>query len=399
MASKPKISLAWQMMIGLALGVVVGAFVDSAFAQTYLQPLGQLFIRLIRMVVVPLVVATIIAGCAGIADTSKLGRVAGKVLLVYAITTALSVLFGILFANWIRPGIGLDLSTDSLVAKAVTAPSLTTTLLEIVPINPMEAMAKGSMLQIIFFAVIFGFGLSALGERGKPVLTFFELVGDVMIRVTNMVMLYAPIGVFGLIAFTLFSLVLTSFLATFCLVFIVLIPMVAVLGRTGPMKFLKGIFEPWLIAFTTCSSAAALPANLKAARKLGASKSIASFSIPLGNTINMNGTAVYMGVCAIFAAEVFGIPLSITDQATLVLMGVFAAVGTAGVPGAGLIMTTIVFTQVGIPLEAVALIAGIDRILDMIRTSINVVGDVASALVVTNLEGDLNKEPYQEGEA
>ena len=202
MASKPKLSLAWQMMIGLALGVVVGAFVDSAFAQTYLQPLGQLFIRLIRMVVVPLVIATIIAGCAGIADTSKLGRVAGKVLLVYAITTALSVLFGILFANWIRPGIGLDLSTDSLVAKAVTAPSLTTTLLEIVPINPMEAMSKGSMLQIIFFAVIFGFGLSALGERGKPVLTFFELVGDVMIRVTNMVMLYAPIGVFGLIAFT-----------------------------------------------------------------------------------------------------------------------------------------------------------------------------------------------------
>lgn len=410
MASKPKLSLAWQMMIGLALGVVVGAFVDSAFAQTYLQPLGQLFIRLIRMVVVPLVIATIIAGCAGIADTSKLGRVAGKVLLVYAITTALSVLFGILFANWIRPGIGLDLSTDSLVAKAVTAPSLTTTLLEIVPINPMEAMSKGSMLQIIFFAVIFGFGLSALGERGKPVLTVLELVGDVMIRVTNMVMLYAPIGVFGLIAFTvarhglsvllpLFSLVLTSFLATFCLVFIVLVPMVALLGRTPPVKFLKGIFEPWLIAFTTCSSAAALPANLKAARKLGASKSIASFSIPLGNTVNMNGTAVYMGVCAVFAAEVFGIPLSITDQATIVLMGVFAAVGTAGVPGAGLIMTTIVFTQVGIPLEAVALIAGIDRILDMIRTSINVVGDVASALVVTNLEGDLNKEPYQEGEA
>ena len=287
---------------------------------------------------------------------------------------------------------------------------MTTTLLEIVPINPMEAMSKGSMLQIIFFAVIFGFGLSALGERGKPVLTFFELVGDVMIRVTNMVMLYAPIGVFGLIAFTvarhglsvllpLFSLVLTSFLATFCLVFIVLVPMVALLGRTPPVKFLKGIFEPWLIAFTTCSSAAALPANLKAARKLGASKSIASFSIPLGNTVNMNGTAVYMGVCAVFAAEVFGIPLSITDQATIVLMGVFAAVGTAGVPGAGLIMTTIVFTQVGIPLEAVALIAGIDRILDMIRTSINVVGDVANALVVTNLEGDLNKEPYQEGEA
>ena len=410
MASKCRISLAWQMMIGLALGVIVGAIVDSQFAQTYLQPLGTLFIRLIRMVVVPLVVATIIAGAAGISDTSKLGRVAGKVLIVYAVTTAIAVAIGLLFANLIQPGLGLDLSTDGLVVKAVKAPSLTDTLLNIVPINPMEAMANGSMLQIIFFAVIFGFGLASLGERGKPVLRFFELVGDVMIRVTGYVMMYAPIGVFGLIAFTvakhglsvllpLFSLILTSFLATVVLVFLILIPMVAVIGKTNPVKFLKGIFEPWLVAFTTCSSAAALPANLAAARKLGATRSIASFSIPLGNTINMNGTAVYMGVCAIFAAEVFGIHLSFTDQLTVVLMGVLAAIGTAGVPGAGLIMTTVVFTQVGIPLEAVALIAGIDRILDMIRTSINVVGDVTSAVVVTSLEGDLNSEPYQEGEA
>ena len=410
MAGKLKISLAWQMMIGLALGVIVGAVVDSQFAQTYLQPLGTLFIRLIRMVVVPLVIATIIAGAAGISDTSKLGRVAGKVLVVYAVTTAIAVAIGLLFANLIQPGLGLDLSTDGLVAKAVKAPSLTDTLLNIVPINPMEAMAKGSMLQIIFFAVIFGFGLASLGERGKPVLRFFEIVGDVMIRVTGYVMMYAPIGVFGLIAFTvakhglavllpLFSLIFTSFIATVVLVFLVLIPIVAIIGKTNPVKFLKGIFEPWLVAFTTCSSAAALPANLKAARKLGATKSIASFSIPLGNTVNMNGTAVYMGVCAIFAAEVFGIHLTLSDQVTVVLMGVLAAIGTAGVPGAGLIMTTVVFTQVGIPLEAVALIAGIDRILDMIRTSINVVGDVASALVVTNLEGDLNSEPYQEGEA
>ena len=196
---------------------------------------------------------------------------------------------------------------------------------------------------------------------------------------------------------SLFKLLLTSFFATAFLVIVILAPMVAILAKTGPKKFFKGIFEPWLIAFTTCSSAAALPANLVAARKLGASKAVSFFSIPLGNTINMNGTAVYMGVCAVFAAEVYGINLTIADQATVVLMGVLAAVGTAGVPGAGLIMTTIVFTQVGIPLEAVALIAGIDRFLDMIRTSINVVGDVASALVVTNLEGDLNKEPYVDG--
>ncbi len=410
MAGKPKISLAWQMMIGLALGVAVGAAVDTEFARTWLEPLGTLFIRLIRMVVVPLVVATIIAGSAGISDTSKLGRVAGKVLVVYAVTTAIAVTIGLFFANIIQPGVGLNLSADGIAAKTVAAPKLSETLLNIVPINPMEAMATGSMLQIIFFAMIFGFGLASLGERGKPVLRFFEIVGDVMIKVTHYVMLYAPIGVFGLMAFTvakhgvavllpLFSLILTSFLAAAVLVIVILIPMVALVGRTGPVKFLKNIFEPWLIAFTTCSSAAALPANLAAARRLGSTKAIASFSIPLGNTINMNGTAVYMGVCAIFAAEVFGINLTMGDQLTVVLMGVLAAIGTAGVPGAGLIMTTVVFTQVGIPLEAVALIAGIDRILDMIRTSINVVGDVAAAVVVTNLEGDLGSEPLEPGEA
>lgn len=409
-SNKVKISLAWQMMIGLALGVVVGAMVNAELAKTYLQPLGDLFIRLIRMVVVPLVIATIIAGAAGISDTSKLGRVATKVLIVYAITTAISVTIGLLFAGAIQPGMGLDLSTEGLQAKAVTPPKLVDTLLAIVPINPMDAFAKGNMLQIIFFAVIFGFGLSGLGERGKPVLKFFEIVGDTMIRVTHMVMLYAPIGVFGLMSYTvsrhglgvllpLAKLILSSFLATATMVFVILVPMVMILGKTPMMKFLKGIFEPWLIAFTTCSSAAALPANLTAARKLGATKSIASFSIPLGNTVNMNGTAVYMGVCSIFAAEVYGLDLTMADQITIVLMGVLAAVGTAGVPGAGLIMTTIVFTQVGIPLEAVALIAGVDRILDMIRTSINVVGDVASAIVVTNMEGDLDSEPYVEGES
>lgn len=411
MSSKnPKISLAWQMMIGLALGVVVGALVEQETAKTFLQPLGDLFIRLIRMVVVPLVLATIIAGAAGISDTSKLGRVATKTLICYALTTAVAVAMGLVFASFIQPGVGLDLSTEGLAAKAVEAPPLTQTLLNIVPINPMQAMSEGQMLQIIFFAVIFGFGLSALGERGKPVLNFFELVGDTMIRVTHIVMLYAPIGVFGLIAYTvsrhglgvllpLFQLILSSFLATAFFVIVLLVPLVRVVTGIPMMTFYKGIFEPWLVAFTTCSSAAALPANLNAARRLGSTKAVASFSIPLGNTINMNGTAIYMGVCSIFAAEVYGLDLTMADQLTIVLMGVLAAVGTAGVPGAGLIMTTVVFTQVGIPLEAVALIAGVDRILDMIRTSINVVGDVASAVIVTRLEGDLGSEPYVEGEA
>mgnify|MGYP000924260549 CR=1 FL=1 len=410
MSSKMKLGLAWQMLIGLVLGIIIGALVDTDFAKTWFQPLGDLFIRLIRMVVVPLVVATIIAGAAGISDTSKLGRVAVKVLLIYAITTAIAVATGLIFAAGIHPGVGLDLSTEGLKAKDVVPPPLVQTLLNIVPINPMEAMAKGSMLQIIFFAVMFGFALSGLGERGKPVLRFFEIVGDVMIRVTGTVMRFAPIGVFGLIAYTvsrhglqvllpLGKLILSSFFATTFFVVVILLPMVRFMAKIPVKKFVTDIFEPWLVAFTTCSSAAALPANLNATRRLGATKAIASFSIPLGNTINMNGTAIYMGVCSIFAAEVYGLPLTMTDQITIVLMGVLAAVGTAGVPGAGLIMTTIVFTQIGIPLEAVALIAGIDRILDMIRTSINVVGDAAAAVVATSLEGDLNSEPYEESEA
>lgn len=410
MSSKMKLGLAWQMLIGLVLGIIIGALVDTDFAKTWFQPLGDLFIRLIRMVVVPLVVATIIAGAAGISDTSKLGRVAVKVLLIYAITTAIAVATGLIFAAGIHPGVGLDLSTEGLKAKDVVPPPLVQTLLNIVPINPMEAMAKGSMLQIIFFAVMFGFALSGLGERGKPVLRFFEIVGDVMIRVTGTVMRFAPIGVFGLIAYTvsrhglqvllpLGKLILSSFFATTFFVVVILLPMVRFMAKIPVKKFVTDIFEPWLVAFTTCSSAAALPANLNATRRLGATKAIASFSIPLGNTINMNGTAIYMGVCSIFAAEVYSLPLTMTDQITIVLMGVLAAVGTAGVPGAGLIMTTIVFTQIGIPLEAVALIAGIDRILDMIRTSINVVGDAAAAVVATSLEGDLNSEPYEESEA
>ena len=362
------------------------------------------------MVVVPLVLATIIAGAAGISDTSKLGRVAVKVLIVYAITTGIAVAAGLLFAGLIQPGLGLDLSTEGLKAKEVVAPPLVQTLLAIVPINPMEAFSKGSILQIIFFAIMFGFCLNFLGEKGKPVYEFFDIVGNLMIHMTQVVMRYAPIGVFALMAVVvsqhglavllpLGKLILSSFIATALLIIVIYIPIVVFIIRIPVGQYFKGIFEPWLIAFTTCSSAAAMAANLVAARKLGSTKSIASFAVPLGNTINMNGTAVYMGVCAVFAAQIYGIPLSMGDQVIVVITGVLAAIGTAGVPGAGLIMSTLVFTQIGIPLEVIALIAGVDRILDMIRTSINVVGDSTTALMVSRMEGELGSEPFEEGEA
>lgn len=401
--------LAMQMLIGLVLGVIVGMFLDSQFATTYVKPFGDLFIRLIRMVVVPLVFATLVAGAAGISDVSKLGRVAIKTLVIFMVTSAIAVIFGLLIANIIDPGIGLTLSTEGLKAAQVKAPSFVQTLLDIVPINPMEAFAKGSILQIIFFAIMFGFCLNFLGEKGKPVYHFFDIVGNLMIHMTQVVMRYAPIGVFALMAVVvsqhglavllpLGKLILASFIATALLVILIYIPIVVFIIRIPVGEYFKGIFEPWLIAFTTCSSAAAMAANLVASRRLGATNSIASFAVPLGNTINMNGTAVYMGVCAVFAAQIYDLPLTMGDQVIVVITGVLAAVGTAGVPGAGLIMSTLVFTQIGIPLEVIALIAGVDRLLDMIRTSINVVGDSTTALMVSRMEGELGSEPFEEDE-
>lgn len=401
--------LAMQMLIGLVLGVIVGMFLDSQFATTYVKPFGDLFIRLIRMVVVPLVFATLVAGAAGISDVSKLGRVAIKTLVIFMVTSAIAVISGLLIANIIDPGIGLTLSTEGLKAAQVKAPSFVQTLLDIVPINPMEAFAKGSILQIIFFAIMFGFCLNFLGEKGKPVYHFFDIVGNLMIHMTQVVMRYAPIGVFALMAVVvsqhglavllpLGKLILASFIATALLVILIYIPIVIFIIRIPVGQYFKGIFEPWLIAFTTCSSAAAMAANLVASRRLGATNSIASFAVPLGNTINMNGTAVYMGVCAVFAAQIYNLPLTLGDQVIVVITGVLAAVGTAGVPGAGLIMSTLVFTQIGIPLEVIALIAGVDRILDMIRTSINVVGDSTTALMVSRMEGELGSEPFEEEE-
>ena len=399
--------LPMQILAGLILGIVVGMFVSADIAQTWFRPLGDLFIRLIRMVVVPLVFGTLVAGAAGISDVSKLGRVAVKTLLFFMVTSAISVIFGLVIANMIDPGIGVTLSTEGLKAAQVKAPSFVKTLLDIVPINPMEAFAKGSILQIIFFAIMFGFCLNMMGEKGKYIYEFFDVMGQIMIRMTSIVMRYAPIGVFGLMAavvsqhglavlLPLGKLILSSFIATSLLIIIIYIPWVKFWIRIPLGTYFKTIFEPWVIAFTTCSSAAAMAANLVAARKLGASNAIARFAVPLGNTINMNGTAVYMGVCAVFAAQIYGIDLSMTDQVIVVLTGVLAAVGTAGVPGAGLIMSTLVFTQIGIPLEVIALIAGVDRVLDMIRTSINVVGDSTTALAVSRMEGELGTEPFDE---
>lgn len=381
-------------------------FIGTDFSTKYIKPLGDIFIRMIKMVVVPLVLATLISGSAQMKDISKLGRVAGKTLLFYAITTAVAVAIGIMFGIIFHPGLGITMAAANAEIGINQAPSLADVILNIVPVNPFEAMTQGNMLQVIFFALIFGFSLSSVGEKGKIVSSFFDGMGHVMISVTNMVMKFAPIGVFGLMTYTiskygisvllpLSKLILAMYISCLLLVLILYVPAIKY-TKIKLTEYFKTEFPTLLIAFSTASSAAAMASNLQAVRKLGASKAVASFAIPLGNTINMNGTAIYCGLCTVFASEVYGINLGIIDHITIVLMGVLAAIGTAGVPGAGLIMISIVFTQLNIPMEAIALIAGIDRILDMARTPINVLGDATGALFVSKSEGDLGKETFTE---
>ena len=383
-----RMSLPTQMAIGMVLGIAAGALTPAmGLDPSWYKPVGQLFINLVRMVVVPLVLTTLVAGAASVGDVSKLGRVAGKTLAYYLVTTAVAVVIGLVLANIFQPGSGLSISTEGLKAKEVAPPTLIDVFLNIVPINPIEALSKGNLL--------FGFGLSVIGDKGKQVLHFFDGAADVMIKVTGFVMLYAPIGVFGLMAYTvsmhglsvllpLIKLVLVMYLACILQILIVYLPCVKVTGLT-PSRFLKGLASPMMIAFTTCSSAAALSTTLLSVQKLGASRSVSSFSIPLGNTI-------YMGIAAIFAAEVYGIPMPLDRQLTVILLAVLASIGSMGVPGAALIMITMVFTQVGIPLEAIALVAGVDRIMDMARTTINVLGDATGALFVSKLESDFDPE-------
>ena len=403
--AKIKMGLPMQMGIGMVAGVLVGVVAqDWALGSAVFKFLGDIFIRLIRMVVVPLVFATLVAGAAGISATTKLGRVATKTLLYYLITTAVSVAVGLLLANIVQPGAGVNLSTDNLHVKPVTPPALNDTLMNLIPINPVEAMSRGNMLQIIIFAIIFGFGISSLGESGRHLHRFFDSCGEVMIKVTGFVMHYAPIGVFGLMAYTvtkhglavllpLGKVILLMYAGCAILYCFMFLPLVKFVVKIPVMRFVKGMLEPFMIGFTTCSSAAALPSNMRCTEALGASRTVVSFGIPLGNTINMNGTALYMGINTIFVAEFYGISLPLDAQLTVILMSILAAVGTMGVPGAGLIMMSIVFVQMGMPLEGVALIAGIDRVLDMARTPMNVLGDSLGALVVSRLEGDFNDNP------
>jgi Na+/H+-dicarboxylate symporter len=317
-------------------------------------------------------------------------------------------MLGLLVGEVLQPGAGLKLDQGSLQApNAMAPPSILDTLMKVVPTNPVDALARGDVLQIIFFSILLGLAITYAGERAAPVARLFEAGNEVIMKLVMMIMELAPFGVFALMAWVagsysisvllpLAALILAVYLA--CLLHAVSMlggVLVGLIGRLNPLPFFKGVSEPGIVAFTTTSSNATLPVTMEVAEKeLGVSNSVASFALPMGATLNMDGTCIYQGIAALFVAQAFGIDLSFGQYATIVIAATLASIGTAGVPGAGLIMTSMVLQSVGLPLEGIAIIAGIDRILDMARTSVNVVGDVAVSLIVAKSEGEFDPAVY-----
>lgn len=387
------------LFAGIAVGLLLGGSPEAA--KTYVAPFGTLFLNLIRMIIVPLVFSSLIVGAASMGDVRKLGRIGGKTVAMYLVTTAAAVTLGLFLANMINPGAGLSIPANAAVEAAKT-PKLVDTLLAIVPSNPLNALVQGSMLQIIVFALFLGVGVTYLGDRGKPFLSFFDSLAEIMYKLTALIMSFAPIGVFALIVpvvavngpsvlIPLAKVIATVYLGCIIHMAVVYSSLVKGFAKMNPITFFRGIFPAATVAFSTTSSAATLPVTIKATREnLGVPSGICSFVLPLGATINMDGTALYQGVCALFVAQAMGISLTLTQQMTIVLTATLASIGTAGVPGAGFIMLTMVLSSVGLPLEGSALIAGIDRILDMARTTVNVLGDAAVAVSVAATEGELN---------
>lgn len=396
----------WQkIVIGMILGIAVGIiFGDDA---TMLKPIGSLFVNTIKMLIVPLVFCSIIVGITSMQDTSKMGRIGFKAVMFYLLSTAVAITIGLALGNLLQPGAGLALVAQQAdTVKA--APSLADTLVALVPTNPVSALAQGHILQIIVFAVALGVSLTLIGEKGKPAVAVFESLAEAMYKLTDLVMKLAPYGVFALMAWVagkygltlllpLIKVIGAVYLGSILHVLGVYSALIVFIAKLSPVRYFRGIVDAQVVAFTTTSSAGTLPVSMKCAReKLGVSKGVSSFVLPLGTTINMDGTALYQGVTTLFVAQAFGIDLGMPEYITIILTATLASIGTAGVPGAGLIMLTLVLTTVGLPVEGVALIAGIDRILDMARTTVNISGDIAASVIIAKSEKELDTTIYNE---
>lgn len=417
--AKKKLGLTTKIFIALLAGAVCGIILcyavpagsvrDDIIVNGVLHVIGQGFIRLMKMLVVPLVFCSLVCGSMSIGDTKKLGTVGVRTLVFYLCTTALAITVALSVGNIINPGRGLDMSKIQSGAADVgstEAVSLTDTLLNIIPDNPINSLANGSMLQIIVFALIVGVILAKLGERTETVSNFFSQFNDIMMEMTMMVMNLAPVGVFCLIAKTFAGIGFSAFvplgkymlgvliaLAVQC--FVVYLGLLKLFTGLNPLKFIKNFFPVMAFAFSTATSNATIPLSIDTlAKKMGVSKRISSFTIPLGATINMDGTAIMQGVAVVFAAQAFGIQLDIVDYITVIGTATLASIGTAGVPSVGLVTLTMVFNSVGLPVEAIGLIMGIDRILDMTRTAVNITGDAVCTTIVAHQNKALNRDVF-----
>ncbi|MBW9172582.1 cation:dicarboxylase symporter family transporter [Clostridium estertheticum] len=403
---KLKLGLGTQILIGLTLGVIVGAvFYGNPAVIPFLQPLGDVFIRLIKMIIVPIIFCALVVGIAGGEDGKQIGRLGLKTLIYFEVVTTVAILIGILAGNVFHPGTGIDMATlvktniSSYVSttKSVANHSTVDMLVNIVPTNIVSAMAEGNMLSIIFFSVMFGLGISAVGEKAKPVLQLCQGISEAMFWVTNQVMKVAPIGVFGLMGVTVSKFGLKSLIPlgklTFtvygCMIFFVLVILGLIAKMVGINIFslIKVLKDEIILAYTTASSEAVLPRVMNKMESFGCSKSIVSFVIPTGYSFNLDGSTLYQSIAALFIAQLYGVHLSILAQINLVVVLAITSKGMAGVAGASLVVLLATLGSVGIPLEGVAFVAGIDRILDMARTVVNVVGNSLAAVVMSKWEG------------
>ena len=392
---KKNVSLTTWIAIGLVLGVIAGLAFQGAphIATDYIKPFGTIYLNLIKMVVVPVVLLSIMQGIVSLQDVRKVGSIGVKTICFYLVTTAIAVTLGLVFANLLQVGAGYTISTEGLTYEAAEAPRLMDTIVNIFPSNFFQPLADATMLQVIVIALFFGFGIIMAGEKGKLAKDCVDSFAEVSFKVMFMILKLSPIGVFALICpvvasngpdvlLPLLKVILVAYAAYIVHMLVTYSTAVKAASGMSPLKFFKGMSEPMLFAFSSASSVGTLPFNMDATQQMGARKEVTSFVQPLRATINMDGTAIYQGVCAIFIAEIFGIDLTIAQQITIILTATLASIGTAGVPGAGMIMLAMVLESVGLPLEGIALVAGIDRILDMGRTTVNITGDAACTMCV-----------------
>nr|WP_286232402.1 cation:dicarboxylase symporter family transporter [Neobacillus mesonae] len=401
-----KVSLAVQILAGLILGIIVGAvFYGNPAVETYLQPLGTIFLNMIKMIVVPIIISTLIIGVAGTGDIKQLGKLGGKTLIYFEIVTTIAIVVGLMAANIFKPGEGVDMSSlakgniDQYVqtTEQVQHNGMMDIIVGIVPKNVIEAMAAGNMLSIIFFSVLFGLGVAAIGEKGKPVLAFFEGVASAMFWVTNLIMKFAPFGVFGLMGVAVSKFGVASLIplgklmilvyATMLFFIVIVLGSIAKWAGVNIFQLVKVLKDELILAYSTSSSETVLPKIIEKMQRFGCPRDIVSFVVPTGYSFNLDGSTLYQALAAIFIAQLYGIDLSISQQITLVLVLMITSKGIAGVPGVSFVVLLATLGTVGIPLEGLAFIAGIDRLLDMARTVVNVIGNALATVVMSKWEG------------